>query len=174
MIRTALIFFSTCLTFYISAQESSKSTEFKAGIKAGINTSQMAGDGYAGFNKINPQAGFFLQKSFKEKGQLQFEIIYIQKGSRFPGDPDNGIFTTYRIQLDYIEAPLLYQYQWRKFLFEIRNAKHLNFSGLNNYRRKAKNPKRTGIKRGKCFSFLTHVYFHRAACKIIFSPYFIF
>ena len=119
MIRTALIFFSTCLTFYISAQENSKSTEFKAGIKAGINTSQMAGDGYAGFNKINPQAGFFLQKSFKEKGQLQFEIIYIQKGSRFPGDPDNGIFTTYRIQLDYIEAPLLYQYQWRKFLFEI-------------------------------------------------------
>ena len=110
-----LLLFS--LTLY--TQEGSKSSSFKAGIKAGINTSQMDGDGYAGFNKINPQAGFFLQKKLSKVAQLQFEIIYIQKGSRYPGDPDNGIFTTYRVQMDYMEVPILYQHEWRKFIFEI-------------------------------------------------------
>ncbi|MFQ3326732.1 MAG: hypothetical protein ACI8YC_001371, partial [Salibacteraceae bacterium] len=76
----SIFLLSFSLTLY--TQESSKSSSFKAGIKAGINTSQMDGDGYAGFNKINQQAGFFLQKTLKNNAQIQFEIIYIQKGSR--------------------------------------------------------------------------------------------
>lgn len=119
MLRQALtgffIFFNLCLL----AQEDDNNSEFKAGLKAGLNTSQMDGDGYAGFNKINPQAGLFLNKRLKNQAKLQFELLYIQKGSRFAGDPDNGIYTTYRIQMDYVEVPLLYQYEWRKFLFEI-------------------------------------------------------
>lgn len=119
MLKTAFSFFFLLTALLLFSQESPASSSFKAGIKAGINTSQMDGDGYAGFNKINPQAGFFLQKTLKNNAQIQLEIIYIQKGSRFPGDPDNGIFTTYRIQMDYMEVPILYQHTWRKFLFEI-------------------------------------------------------
>jgi len=119
MLKTAFSFFLLLTTLLLSSQEVPASSSFKAGIIAGISTSQMDGDGYAGFNKINPQAGFFLQKKIKNDAQIQLEIIYIQKGSRFPGDPDNGIFTTYRIQMDYMEVPILYQHEWRKFLFEI-------------------------------------------------------
>ena len=92
---------------------------FKAGIKLGLNTSQMIGDGYSGYNKLNVLGGFFLQKELSNNDQLQFELMYIQKGSRDPGDPDNGNFQTYRIHMDYIEVPLLYQREWKKFLFEI-------------------------------------------------------
>src|SRR6056300_1683315 len=84
---------------YLIGQEDNK---FKAGIKAGLNSSQITGDGYAGFNKLNLQGGFLLQKPINETSQLQFEILYIQKGSFDPGDPDNGNYQTYRIHLDYI------------------------------------------------------------------------
>jgi hypothetical protein len=119
MLKNVLFIFLALTPIFLSAQEGTEITQFKAGLKAGVTTSQMEGDGYAGFNKINPQAGFFLQKQLNDISQLQFELIYIQKGSKDPGDPDNGIFNTYRIQLDYIEVPLLYQREWRKFLFEI-------------------------------------------------------
>lgn len=101
---------------YLIGQQDNK---FKAGIKAGLNSSQITGDGYAGFNKLNLQGGFLLQKPINETSQLQFEILYIQKGSFDPGDPDNGNYQTYRIHLDYIEVPFLYQYEWDKFTIEI-------------------------------------------------------
>ena len=94
MLKNVLFIFLALTPIFLSAQEGTEITQFKAGLKAGVTTSQMEGDGYAGFNKINPQAGFFLQKQLNDISQLQFELIYIQKGSKDPGDPDNGIFNT--------------------------------------------------------------------------------
>lgn len=117
--RIVTLFVVACSSLSLFSQVENESKSFEAGIKLGVNTSQMDGDGYAGFYKFNPQAGFFLQRHLENEHQIQLELIYIQKGSRFPGDPDNGIFTTYKIQQDYIEIPVLYQFEWKSFFFEI-------------------------------------------------------
>ncbi len=102
-----------------NGQKESTDKSFKSGAKLGLNTSQMMGDGYSGYNKLNIQGGFYLNKHLSESSLIQFELLYIRKGSYDPGDPENGNFNTYRLQLDYIEVPLLYQYNLDKFIFEI-------------------------------------------------------
>lgn len=92
---------------------------FKAGIKAGLSTSQVAGDTYSGYNKAGFAGGGFLTATVGEKWTGQFEIIYIQKGSRHNGNPDKGDYSYYFLQLDYIDVPLLLQYHQSKFTYEL-------------------------------------------------------
>ncbi len=92
---------------------------FKAGIKAGLSTSQVAGDTYSGYNKAGFTGGGFLTATVGEKWTGQFEIIYIQKGSRHNGNPEKGDYTYYFLQLDYMEVPLLLQYRQNKFTYEL-------------------------------------------------------
>lgn len=86
---------------------------FGGGIILGLSTSQVGGDDLGGFNKAGVLAGFFANKSISELLSFQMEMTYIQKGSNNPdmndyksknvGKPD--------IYLDYIEVPILLQYQ---------------------------------------------------------------
>ena len=92
--------------------------KFHAGIKAGPNTSQMTGDGYAGFYKFNLTAGIFGNSKLGDKSKLQYEIIYQGKGSHDPAVPDEGKYNSYKIRLDYIEVPVLFQYKLNKFEIE--------------------------------------------------------
>ena len=99
--------------FEIEAQQ-----RFKAGLKAGLSASQVAGDTYAGYDKAGFDGGAFVTGKLNEKWSAQFEIIYIQKGSRHNSNPDKGDMTFYLLQLNYIEVPLLFQYHQKKFTFE--------------------------------------------------------
>ncbi|MCE9540284.1 MAG: PorT family protein [Bacteroidetes bacterium] len=92
---------------------------FNAGIKAGLSTSQVAGDNYSGFDKAGFVGGFFVRGLFNEKWTGQFEIIYIQKGSRHNANPEKGDFTYYYLGLDYIEVPVLFQYHQKKITYEL-------------------------------------------------------
>jgi len=93
--------------------------KFKAGLKAGISTSQVAGDTYAGFNKAGIAGGGFVRADINEKWSTQFEILFIQKGSKHVGNPEKGDYTYYMMQLNYIEIPLLFQYHQKKFMYEV-------------------------------------------------------
>ena len=87
---------------------------FKAGLFAGVSTSQVHGDTYSGFNKAGLYAGASLAKKFSEesKWESSFEISYIQKGSRKLANPSKGDYKSYYLNLDYAEVPVLLRYHF--------------------------------------------------------------
>ncbi len=93
---------------------------FKAGLIAGLSTTQISGDNLSGFNKVGLLAGGFVSTQLSEKFDAAMEITFIQKGSRKNADPDKNDYTSYLLRLSYIEVPILFQWNYsRRFCFEI-------------------------------------------------------
>tara|TARA_R110002049_G_scaffold215987_4_gene387401 strand:- start:1705 stop:2364 length:660 start_codon:yes stop_codon:yes gene_type:complete len=89
-----------------------------AGLKLGVAASQISGDDYSGFNKAGIIFGAFAKINLKERHHVQFEITYTQKGSRRNPKTSEGDTEFFLLRLDYIEVPLLYQYDYKSFTFE--------------------------------------------------------
>ena len=83
---------------------------FKAGLIGGLSTTQVAGDQLSGFNKAGVIAGGFVSNPVSDKSSLQMEILFIQKGSRKPVQPDKDN-EYYVMRLAYFEVPVLFKYQ---------------------------------------------------------------
>jgi hypothetical protein len=111
--KNIFIFFFLLLSLAGNAQR------FKAGAKAGLSTSQVEGDTYGGFDKAGFVGGIFVTGKLSEKWTGQFEMIFIQKGSKHNSDPENGDLTYYELDLNYLEVPILFQYHQKKFTFEL-------------------------------------------------------
>ena len=92
--------------------------KFHAGIIAGMSTSQVAGDTYSGFNKAGIALGAFSKTTFTEKISAQFEILYIQKGSKHVPNIEKGNYDDYLLQLNYIEVPILIRAFYKNFIYE--------------------------------------------------------
>jgi len=98
--------------------------KFTAGIAAGVNLSQVDGDGMSGFSKVGFNAGPVVNVRFTEKVALGFELLYSQKGSRSVGagysSSSGSYFGRYSIKVNYAEVPLiLYYYLQPKYQFGI-------------------------------------------------------
>lgn len=75
----------------------------------GISTSQVSGDGIGGFNKVGGWGGAFTDYRFTPRSTLQFEISFIQKGSRqTPTVKNNNTFILYNYNM--LEIPVLYRW----------------------------------------------------------------
>jgi len=96
-----------------------KAQRFQGGVKAGIASTQISGDGYDGFNKVGVNAGVFVRTPISDRLSAQLEMLYLQKGSIDPTDPDNNKFSYYRIRLGYIELPLMFQFKLSRFQWEL-------------------------------------------------------
>jgi hypothetical protein len=92
---------------------------FHAGLKAGLSTSQVHGDTYSGFNKAGLDGGLVLNGRINDKWSGQFEMLYIQKGSKHDGDIAQNDFTYYKMKLSYLEVPVVFQYYLKNFSFEL-------------------------------------------------------
>lgn len=92
--------------------------DFRAGALAGINASQVSGDGYSGFNKAGLLVGGFVNVDMNLKLNLQMEINYSQKGSRRNPLTDQGDTDFFLLRLDYIEVPIMARWSQNKFTFE--------------------------------------------------------
>ena len=103
-----LLFFCGILTYNTTAQS------FGGGIIGGVSTSQVAGDLLGGFNKIGLLAGAYTNLKIKENISSQFEITYIEKGSRNPKLHEDD--TPDEITLSYIEVPLSVNLQQKENL----------------------------------------------------------
>ena len=79
------------------------SQSFFGGIAIGGVTSQVDGDNNDGFHKAGFTGGAFVGLELSDIWEAQFEVKYIQKGSRSSAD-DPAQFT---IRLDYVELPLV-------------------------------------------------------------------
>ncbi len=83
-------------------------------LQAGMNASQVGGDGLQGFDKLNLAAGIGVQRLINEKFDWQLGINLLQKGSRKVADPDNGDLTEYKMSLLYAQVPILFEYKYNE------------------------------------------------------------
>lgn len=92
--------------------------QFNGGIMGGIAATTVAGDAYAGFNKIGLYGGGFVNLEVSETSLLQMELAYFQKGARFNEDPDMPDKLAYILRLHYVELPIVFQYRLAEFRLE--------------------------------------------------------
>ncbi|HSH66709.1 MAG TPA: porin family protein [Bacteroidia bacterium] len=114
MKKHILFFLFICIIHQAQGQEK----RFAAGAKIGLSTSQVSGDDLAGFNKAGLSAGLFSSILFSKKWTAAFELLFVQKGSKYVSHPELGDPFYYRLQLNYIEVPVFLQYHLKKFCLE--------------------------------------------------------
>ena len=95
-----------------------KAQKFNGGLILGLSGSQVAGDGYSGYNKLGFMGGGFVNFQLLNLLNLQMEIEYVQKGSRHNPDAGIGDLSSYKLNLDYVEVPLLLKFGFLK-LFKL-------------------------------------------------------
>ena len=117
--RITFLFLTVCFWYFdLFAQTNT----FTGGLTLGINSAQIQGDGYGGFDKVGPILGGFVATDVGEKWKAQLEISYINKGSKDPPNAKINKFNFYRINLHYIEVPLVFQYPLKKIKLEVGGA----------------------------------------------------
>jgi hypothetical protein len=111
-IHNAFLLLAVVYALQISAQDSQK---IQFGLTAGVNTSDVVGDGLGGFRKIGITAGVFAFKPISEKGNLEIQLLFFQKGSQQLPRPEEGIYDAYKLQLNYIDLPVFYVFEVSKW-----------------------------------------------------------
>ncbi len=111
------------LIVFIFFQRSASAQNFGGGIIGGVSTSQISGDGLAGYHQLGVCVGGMATLKLNEKWSTQFEILFIQKGSSTVSSDTvvtNGVTGPryYNLRLNYIEVPILINYHYKKFIFE--------------------------------------------------------
>lgn len=112
------LYFFAFVFFSFTMATSSYGQSFNAGILAGINASQVAGDSYSGFNKAGILVGLYSDIDISSKINLQFEINYSQKGSRKNPNTAEGDTEFFLLRLDYVDIPVMARVRHNKFTFE--------------------------------------------------------
>lgn len=100
-LRFLTTFGMTVLLLLVTVTASSQA--FFGGLAIGGTTSQVDGDHNNGFHKVGFTGGAFVGLELSDIFEVQFEVKYIQKGSRSDAD-DPYQFV---IRLDYVELPLV-------------------------------------------------------------------
>lgn len=91
------------LLLFLLLSFSASSQAFYGGLAVGGVTSQIDGDHNNGFHKVGFTAGAFVGLELSDIFEAQFEIKYIQKGSRSDAEDPYQFL----IRLDYVELPLV-------------------------------------------------------------------
>ncbi|MCZ4408667.1 porin family protein [Cryomorphaceae bacterium 1068] len=110
LVLFGLMFF----TLPLWGQTENDDKSFSFFLQAGMNASQVGGDGLQGFDKLNFAAGIGVKRIINEKFDWQLGINLLQKGSRKVADPDNGDLTEYKMSLLYAQVPILFEYKYNE------------------------------------------------------------
>ena len=110
--------FALLLVIFILSYVTASSQAFRGGFLAGVSTSQVTGDGYGGFNKAGLEFGAFVNTKISEKMLAQFEIEFIQKGSRKNPDSGSTVVDRLILRMDYVQVPILLKYYQNSFYIE--------------------------------------------------------
>ena len=81
---------------------------FTGGVQLGLAGSQVAGDTYSGYKKAGIAGGGWINLKLNEHHSIQFEMMYLQKGSRHNPNFRIADYTSFLLQFGYIELPLNY------------------------------------------------------------------
>ncbi len=113
--KATIILFSFFSIIQLQAQEEG----FLLGLRIGGVGSQVAGDGFGGFDRLGFFAGPSVERRLNEKNSFEVGLQYILKGSRKNINPDRGDFISYRLNLSYVEMPILYKLHQRNFVYSV-------------------------------------------------------
>ena len=105
---TRLIFI--CI-FFLAISSYCYGQNFKAGLIAGVSTSQVSGDQLGGFNKLGIKFGASVNHFINPASRGQLTLYYIDKGS-------NDVNSEFRIDLSYIETSWCVQKTSKGFIYE--------------------------------------------------------
>lgn len=90
---------------------------FFGGLALGANFSQVDGDNFAGYHKPGWNFGVVIYTKLANQLAASMELLYAQKGSRAGAlqvpkyaNDQSTIITDYKIQLNYLEVPILLNY----------------------------------------------------------------
>lgn len=108
--------FIFCILIFLSGTISSQ--VFKVGILSGISGSQVEGDGYGGYNKLGFIVGGFTNINLSEKFSTQLDMYYINKGSQKNPNTSEGDVDAFKLNINYVEMPLVFRYHYKKFSIE--------------------------------------------------------
>lgn len=105
--------FLACILFIITIHSNAQTNENVFSFKPvfGINACQIHGDNAAGFNKFGVNGGIMVNSRLNKKTSIDLGIVFTQKGARRNQDPENNDYTFFRVNLNYIEIPLLLNYK---------------------------------------------------------------
>tara|TARA_B110000967_G_C18784955_1_gene510253 strand:+ start:338 stop:934 length:597 start_codon:yes stop_codon:yes gene_type:complete len=97
------------LTLAIITSLNLMAQKFEAGLVGGFTTSQITGDGLAGFDKAGARLGAYITYPLRKK-KMNFEVgmQYLQKGSRMPSEKNS--ISNYKMDLHYLELPFTINY----------------------------------------------------------------
>ncbi len=115
------------LTLTLSFATTSFSQEFFGGLILGGTTSQIGGDSRGGYNKIGAVGGVFAGLNLSEDINVQMELKYIQKGSRSVDYENRPAYDPFLIQLNYIDMPIVIDYNLNKINVNDINLRWLKF-----------------------------------------------
>ena len=92
-----------------------RAQSFDGGLIAGAVTSQVDGDGYAGFHQLGCTGGFFGRIPTDGPSSWQLELKYSLYGAHSDSKEVEYGMNPMDIRLHYIEIPVLYRYDLSRF-----------------------------------------------------------
>ena len=125
MKRLTTLLFATFLLSIFSFKVQAQS--FDGGVMAGAVTSQINGDGYAGFHQIGWTAGLFGRVPVNESSSWQMELKYSLFGAHSDVKEVDYGMNPMDIRLHYVELPIMYRQNLSKFNI---NGRTLDFITL--------------------------------------------
>jgi hypothetical protein len=90
---------------------------FQSQIQLGLITSQMSGDGLAGWDKFGFTGGAMVKTPLSAKLNLLAGFIYADKGSKTK--IDTITYNSFAYRLRYIDFPILLQFNWKRFQYSL-------------------------------------------------------
>lgn len=98
-------YFLLLILFFTTQEAFGQGQRFNAGLSAGLTAAQLNGDQSAGYHKVGITGGIRGIIDLNEKWNLNTEIIFSQRGSRYPTGPNSpGI--PFNITTSYIDVPV--------------------------------------------------------------------
>lgn len=83
----------------------------------GFNACQIHGDNYSGYDKFGAFGGITVNAKLDTKSSIELSFYFSQKGARHNQNPSKGDYSYYRVNLNYIDLPLIFKYQINKTYF---------------------------------------------------------
>lgn len=112
------VFILFLLAGFICSSQNMEKNKVLWGIKAGATTSQLSGDDYWGFKKTGFTGGTFLRINLGKRITGQLELLYTQKGSKQKYKGKTIYPFLYKVDVYYVEVPLLIQINHKKWSYE--------------------------------------------------------
>jgi len=112
-LRFILVFVLSLL--YAGAQTKQSVFSFKPVI--GFNACQIHGDNASGYHKFGGNGGIMINSRLNKKTSIDLGFIFTQKGARKNQNVEKGDYSFFRVNLNYIELPLLLNYKVNPIYF---------------------------------------------------------